>query len=191
MVKLSELMKFMGGSPQFRITETDDVQSPSYLIYNQEDLMDDLAGMDSGTIENKIIRTKDKVRLLCEGDLIFSLISGKAAIVQKEHEGYLYTQNYIKLIPKSNIASEFFVYLLNEDRYIRKQFQIGLQGSMVLKYTLKQLKEIEIMHLPSLFKQKQIGEIYLKQLKVQALKQRVIDLETKILVDQLGEVIKL
>lgn len=44
----------------------------------------------------KVIRTNDKVRILFDGDLVFSLISGKAGIVRKKHEGYLYTQNYIK-----------------------------------------------------------------------------------------------
>lgn len=90
----------------------------------------------------------------------------------KRHEGYLYTQNYIKLFTDCSVEPAFLVYLLNENREVRKQFQMGLQGSSILKYTIKQLRELELPHLPSLEKQKIIGEIYLKQLKVEALKKR-------------------
>ena len=53
-----------------------------------------------------------------------------------------------------------------------------------MKYTVKQLKGLDISSLPSLEKQKVIGDIYLKQLK---LKNRVAEAEKKILLYKLEE----
>ena len=77
------------------------------------------------------------------------------------------------------------IYLLNENRAIRKQFQLGLQGTTVLKYTLAQLKEIELPSLPSLHEQQIIGEVYFKQLRVQALRKRVADYKMTVLLNKL------
>ena len=120
----------------------------------------------------------------------FSLITGIATIVSKEHEGYLYTQNYVKLLPSHNIDSKFLVYLINESKTIKKQFMVGLQGSQVLKYTLKQLKELDMPKIPSVNKQKIIGQVYFNQLRLQALRNRVAELETTIRLAKLEEVMQ-
>ena len=185
MKKLDELVEFISGSPQFRIAEVVDENASVFIYYSQTDLADDLVGIISEEINNKQVRTKDKVSTLCEGDIIFSLINGIATIVRQEHEGYLYTQNYVKLIPKGDIDSKFLVYMINENKIIRKQLMFGLQGSKVLKYTVKQLKELEIPKMPSIDKQRKIGQIYFNQLRVEALKHRVAKLESKIILDKL------
>jgi hypothetical protein len=187
MKKLIELVELVSGTPQFRISELFDEKTPLFTYYSQTDLTDDLVGIISKDIENKQVRTKDKVNTLYDGDVVFSLITGIATIVRKEHEGYLYTQNYVKLLPSHNIDSKFLVYLINENKTIKKQFMVGLQGSQVLKYTLKQLKELEIYKIPSIDKQKIIGQVYFNQLRLEALKNRVAKLETKIILDRLEE----
>lgn len=58
-----------------------------------------------------------------EGDIIFSLISGKATIVGARHQGYLFTQNYVKIITDEKIDSKYLVYILNEDKFIAKPFE--------------------------------------------------------------------
>lgn len=188
MKKLSELVGLVSGSPQFRITEVFDEKTPLFTYYSQTDLTDDLVGIISEDVENKQVRTNDKVNTLCDGDVVFSLITGIATIVSKEHEGYLYTQNYVKLLPSHKIDSKFLVYLINENKAIKKQFMVGLQGSQVLKYTLKQLKELEIPKIPSIDKQKNIGQVYFNQLRLQALRNRVAELETTIRLAKLEEV---
>ena len=180
MKKLSELVGLVSGSPQFRITEVFDEKAPLFTYYSQTDLTDDLVGIISEDVENKQVRTNDKVNTLFDGDVVFSLITGIATIVSKEHEGYLYTQNYVKLLPSCKIDSKFLVYLINENKAIKKQFVLGLQGSQVLKYTLKQFKELEIPKIPSIDKQKIIGQVYFNQLRLQALRNRVAELETTI-----------
>ncbi|KOF57479.1 MULTISPECIES: restriction endonuclease subunit S [Clostridium] len=187
MKKLSELVALVSGSPQFRITEVFDEKTPLFTYYSQTNLTDDLVGIISNDVGNKQVRTNDKVNTLCDGDVVFSLITGIATIVRKEHEGYLYTQNYVKLLPSHKIDSKFLVYLLNENKTIKKQFVLGLQGSQVLKYTLKQLKELEIPKIPSIDKQKIIGQVYFNQLRLQALRNRAAELETKIRLSKLEE----
>jgi restriction endonuclease S subunit len=187
MKKLSKLVELVSGSPQFRITEVFDEKAPLFTYYSQTDLTDDLVGIISNGADNKQVRTNDKVNTLCHGDVVFSLITGTAAMVRKEHEGYLYTQNYVKLLPGNNIDPKFLVYLINENKTIKKQFVLGLQGSQVLKYTLKQLKELKIPKIPSIDKQKIIGQVYFNQLRLQTLKNRAAELETKIILSKLEE----
>lgn len=187
MEKLSELVELVSGSPQFRITEVFDEKTPLFTYYSQTNLTDDLVGIISRTVDNKQVRTNDKLNTLCDGDVVFSLITGIATIVRKEHEGYIYTQNYVKLLPSHKIDSKFLVYLINENKTIKKQFVLGLQGSQVLKYTLKQLKELEIPKIPSIDKQKIIGQVYFNQLRLQTLRNRVAELETKIRLSKLEE----
>lgn len=170
MNKLKDMVEFVSGSPQFRIIETSDISAPQYTYYGQSDLEADLVDMDSNGSDGKQVRTFDKVNTLCHGDVVFSLISGKSAIVGVKHRGYLYTQNYVKLVASNKVDSKYLAYLLNEDPFIKKQFQMGLQGSQVLKYTLKQVKELELPDLPPIDKQRMIGDIYFYQLRLEALK---------------------
>ena len=185
MMKLEQVVALVSGSPQFRIKEVFDHQAPLYTYYGQPDLEADLVGFPSNSSGSKQVRTFDKVNTLCSGDLVFSLISGKSTIVGANHQGYLYTQNYIKLITGGKIDAKYLVYLLNEDQFIQKQFQLGLQGSQVLKYTLKQLKELELPDLPSIEKQLMIGELYFNQLRLEALRNRTANFETVIILEKL------
>lgn len=178
-------MDMVSGSPQFRITSVMDADAPLYHFYGQTEIENDLVDMEITIEDAKTIRTNDNVNIVADGDIIFSLISGKATLVRGSHEGYLYTQNYVKLIPGKHIDKKYVIYLLNESDNIKKQWSSGLQGTMVLKYTIKQLKELELSKLPSFNKQEIIGNIYFYQLKLQALKERVVKNEKLILFEQL------
>jgi restriction endonuclease S subunit len=189
MIKLEKVAEFVSGSPQFRIKELFDDNAPLYTYYGQQDIEDDLVGMDSDGSDRKRVRTFDKVSTLCQGDVVFNLISGKSTIVGVNHQGYLYTQNYVKLVANEKLDSKYLVFLLNEDEFIKKQLQVGLQGSQVLKYTLKQVKELELPDLPAIDKQRMIGELYFNQLRLEALRNRAATLETTIILEKLREVI--
>lgn len=189
MNKLKDMVDFVSGSPQFRIIETSDISAPQYTYYGQSDLEADLVDMDSNGSDGKQVRTFDKVNTLCQGDVVFSLISGKSAIVGVKHRGYLYTQNYVKLVAGDKVDSKYLAFLLNEDPFIKKQFQKELQGSQVLKYTLKQVKELELPDLPPIDRQRIIGDIYFYQLRLEALKKRAANLEIQILLEKLREAI--
>ncbi|WP_127580295.1 restriction endonuclease subunit M [Paenibacillus koleovorans] len=185
MRKLEDMVEFVSGSPQFRIKEVTDGTAPLYTYYGQPDLEADLVGIASSGTDGKQVRTFDKVNTLCQGDVVFSLVSGKSTIVGVKQQGYLYTQNYVKLVAGNKVGSKYLVFLLNEDPFIKKQFQMGLQGSQVLKYTLKQVKELELPDLPTMDKQRMIGELYFNQLRLEALKNRTANLETAIVLEKL------
>lgn len=181
------MVEFVSGSPQFRIKETSEEKAPLYTYFGQPDLEADLIGIDSNGSDGKQVRTLDKVNTLCQGDVVFSLISGRSTIVGVKHQGYLYTQNYVKLVAGNKVDSKYLVFLLNEDQSIKKQFQMGLQGSQVLKYTLKQVKELELPDPPTIDKQRMIGELYFNQLRLEALRNRVANSETTIVLERLRE----
>jgi hypothetical protein len=190
MIKISDLVEFVSGSPQFRIVETKQEHAPIYFMYSQADLNDDLTMTISTEGNNKQIQTLNEVNILYTGDIVLSLISGKAAIVRESHNGYLYTQNYLKMIPTKKLHPEFLVYLINENDTIKRQFAVGLQGSEVMKYTAKQVKELELPKLPQMKRQIIIGDIYFKQLRLNVLRKKTADLETIIMLYKLQEEVK-
>lgn len=187
MVKVTEFITFESGSPQFRIKETVDKAASLYFFYGQNELENDLSQIEMNQSETKSIRTFDPVLTVAEGDIVFSLISGKAAIVGKNHAGFLITQNYLRLVVDTPVIPSYIVYLLNEDLSIKHQFQLSLQGSSTLKYTVKQVKELRLPALPTIERQSLIGKLYLKQLHLEALQKHLIELKTKRLLFQLKE----
>lgn len=184
-MKIEDIITIMTGTPQFRIKESLSDTAPTYYFYGQQELENDIVNLELSKESPKSISTLDELNLVHEGDILFSLISGRTTIVNKKHQGYLYTQNYVKLIPKNVVGSKYLVYLLNESDLIRKQWLKGLQGSAVLKHTVKQLRELELPQIHSYEKQKIIGDIYFKQLRLQALKMRVADAEKLLTIEKL------
>ena len=84
-MRLEDLVEFQVGSPQFRIKESATDAATTYKFYSQNDLEEDLTGVELVTEEAKQIATTDEVTTVAPGDLVFSLISGRAPIVRKEH----------------------------------------------------------------------------------------------------------
>lgn len=117
MMKLNALADFVGGTPQFRFKESSNLLSPVYSIYSQIDLHHDLDGIRLSNTDHKIIHTFDKENILCTGDI--------------------YIHKTMLINSKEGIDSEFLAYCLNENERIQQQFQIGLQGFIVMKYPLK------------------------------------------------------
>lgn len=185
MKALQDLANLLPGTPQFRIQESTDGNAHLYYFYGQQELENDLAGVELNRENAKTIRTSDTVNTVNEGDILFSLISGKTAVVKSAHSGYLYTQNYVRLEPHKEIDGKYLVFLLNENDHVRKQLTQGLQGSAVLKHTIRQLREIELPELHSLEKQILIGRLYFEQLTLHALKTRAADTEKIITVEKL------
>lgn len=66
----------------------------------------------------------------------------------------------------------------------------GLQGSAVLKHTVKQLRELELPNMHTYDKQKIIGDIYFNQQQLSALRMRVANTEQILLIEKLKGVTK-
>lgn len=187
-MRIENIITLVPGTPQFRIKESSTNTSPAYHFYGQQELENDLTGIKLNIENTKSISTFDKLSLVEEGDIIFSLISGRTTIVRQEHRGYLYTQNYVKLVPNDTLDSKYLVYLLNESDFIKKQWSKGLQGSIVLKHTVKQLRELNLPRLHSYEKQNIIGDIYFKQLRLDALKIRAVETGRLLVIEKLKEI---
>lgn len=159
------------GSPQFRLSESLSEEAASYYFYTGEMLDQDLCGIGVVADEKtaKKIRTNKEVVTVRENDLVYSLVTKKAALVSKEHEGYLLTQNYVILNPYDSIDPFYFVFLLNEDLSIKKQIIQMISGSMTLKVTIKTLENIVLPKLPDLKRQRAIGTLYFAIKKRKAL----------------------
>lgn len=188
MKKLKEIIEIVSGSPQFRIKEAFDDFAPIYVYYGQSEIEDDLVDMNLNKNEDKKVRTLDDVITVNEGDVVFSLVSGKATLVRKAHQGYLLTQNYVTFNLNHELDDKYFIYLLNEDDSIKKQLKMSLQGSNVLKYTLKQVRELELPKTIAHANQKLIGEVYFNQIRLQALKQQAALLETTYILEKIKKV---
>lgn len=181
------MVRFEAGSPQFRIRMSSDQAAPDLHFYSQNELEADLKQVQVTLEMPKTIRTFDEVVIVNEGDLIFSLISGVATLASSRYEGYLLTQNYVKLVSVKELSSTYLLYLLNEDKGIKQQFFRELQGSTTIKYTLKQLKSLYLPDLPSLEKQELIGDLYRNQLHLEALERRLATYKTQRRLLQLKE----
>lgn len=176
MPRLSELAIIKSGSPQARIREALLGDAPVYPYYGQPEMESDLNGIEEPTLP-KEVRTYDEVTTLEAGDLVFSLASGKCTIVQPSHSGYVITQNYVKIVPSPQVVPSFLAYILNEDERIRHQLAIGQQGSATMRFSIKQLSELELSELPFIEVQELMGKTYFDQLRLAALKTRLASSE--------------
>jgi restriction endonuclease S subunit len=186
-MKLTDIAELNAGTPQSRIKETLETAAPTYFIFGQAEMRDDLTTIETSASNSRQVRTFDNVATVQTGDLVFGLISGKAAIVSQSHNGYLYTQNYIKLSPVSGIDPKYLAYILNEDTTIKHQLQNGQQGSITPKFTIKQLSNLTFSP-PPLTVQKVIGKLYFNQLALEALKKRVAIMETILVINKIRHI---
>ena len=166
------------GISQYRIEESNRSDAKVYTLYGKNELYEDLYGVPGAMSDRKQIKVDGMGpgAIAKEGDLLFSTISGEATIVSSEHDGYVFTQNYARMEPMSRLVDrKYMAYLINENQSIKRQFKQNLQGSQVIRYSLKLLKEIVLPELPPIEIQRMIGDIYFKQLLLRSLRQRVAE----------------
>ncbi|EMB83653.1 restriction endonuclease subunit S domain-containing protein [Streptococcus mutans] len=180
---------FQAGNPQTRIKKSIEKSAPIYCFYSQEYLEADLHSNTDQKMNDKLIRTFDDVQLLSEGDLIYSMISGQGALVSKEHTGYLFTQNFVKIRPHKGVSKKYLLYLLNDSTKVKKQIELNLQGSMVRKVTISVLKDIVLPSLPNFEKQELIGSLYLNQLRLKTLKMKKLNQEHLVMMEKLKRIV--
>lgn len=186
-MQLAEIAEIKSGVPESRLKKSSIGKGSYHYLYSQADLNDDLMGLNVSNKEGDLIKVNEKAILLDTNDLVFSLISGKAAIIHSFHMGYVITQNFVKITPFKAVDAKFIAYLINENSDIRHQLIVGKQSSSILKFSVSQLASLYLPALPSLEKQQIVGDIYFKQLKLSALKKRHADLETTLVLGELKE----
>ncbi len=187
MVMLSDIAKLESGPSQFRIRESSCVAATVYYLYGQAELEADLVGPEFGKKGARQIQTEEEISTLQSDDLVFSLISGKAAIVGSNHNGYVFTQNFARIVPDAMVSSPYLAYLLNENDDVKHQLAVSQQGSTAMRFTVRQLTSLCLPELPSIEVQEAVGGAYFSQLRLAALKKRQADLETTLMLGKLKE----
>ncbi|RPJ97635.1 hypothetical protein BSBH6_01432 [Bacillus subtilis] len=159
---------------------------PTLVAYTYEDLINDLDGsfLDS-QVRPDAEQNHQESYLSSAGDVVFSFVSSKAGLVSNLHHGKVINQNFAKLmIEHHELDSRYLCYALNESQAMKKQMAISMQGSTVPKLTPAILKELEIK-LPSIEKQRMIGNAYFCLRKRQALAKKQAELEEQLYLEAL------
>jgi len=169
-VKINEFAIIKVGQNISRLSDEELKEQPFYTF---DDLNFDLCQMDDikqkGHPENN--------HLTYTGDIVISFVGTKATIVTEENKGKLLNQNFAKIMIDNTLVDPYyFCYILNESKQIQKQKNIFMQGTNLPKMTPAILKELDV-HLPTLQKQKFIGNAYFNLCKRQYLLERQSDLE--------------
>jgi restriction endonuclease S subunit len=178
-MKLEEIVTVKIGRNLSRGSEKGDL---TLVAYSYEDLMNDLNGLylDSQTSAYHRNSGHKNVYLSRAGEVVFSFVSSKAGIVSNANQGKIINQNFAKLIVEHNhLDHRYLCYVLNESDEMKRQKAISMQGSIVRKFTPSILKELEIK-LPSIEKQRTIGQAYFLLRKRQALAKKQIELEEQL-----------
>jgi hypothetical protein len=155
------------------------IHNQSLETYTYENLMHDLESffLDSKTCMLHEHAGVEDSYLSQAGDVVFSFVSSKAAIVSDVNKGKMINQNFAKLIIENEqLDHSYLCYMLNESQAMKQQMVISMQGSTVRKLTPAILKSLD-MKLPNMKKQQTIGKAYLQVKKRQALARQQADLE--------------
>ncbi|QWG86426.1 restriction endonuclease subunit S [Bacillus mycoides] len=178
-MKLEDIVTVRIGRNLSRGNEKNDL---TLVAYSYEDLMNDLDGSFLDSQASSYSRNsyhKDSY-LSSAGDVVFSFVSSKAAIVSDLNQGKIINQNFAKLIIEhDHLDSSYLCYVLNESYSMKKQMAISMQGSTVPKLTPAILKALEIK-LPSIENQRTIGKAYFFLKKRQALAKKQAELEEQL-----------
>lgn len=167
-IKLKKLVKFIPGINPSRI----DKKLKSETVFYDKDSFD----LDASFASNKSSNYKINENSLREGDLIMYGLSNEIAVVGKSNEGMVPSLNFLKVeIISDKLDRDYFLYMFNDDRYIRRQRERELQGLHILKLPLSSLYDIDIPIVDLEF-QKQIGRIYKETIKLKSLTIRYNDL---------------
>lgn len=161
-VKLGEYIECVTGvNPTRANKQIDDV----IVYYEQSDFNNDFNHLDGYEIEENL--SDFGKQTLKEGDIVISNIQQKAVMIGKSNAGKVIPLNFTKVeFNKQTLDKNYFLYLFNSNKFIQRQKEREQQGNVLQKLSTKALGELKIPVIP-LEKQKKIGEVYSKTLKLQ------------------------
>mgnify|MGYP001193046518 CR=1 FL=1 len=100
------------------------------------------------------------------GDVVISNTLNLATIIKENNANKLLTHNFTKVEFKGNeLNKEYFIYLFNENKYIKRQKERKRQGSSILKIPTRILEDVSAPVIP-LDEQVKVGGIYTEVLKL-------------------------
>ena len=186
-MKLEDIVTVKVGRNISRVNEGQDLVLETYTY---ENLIDDLDGLalNSDARNNSVHSSEQDNHLSKSGEVVFSFVSSKAAIVSDKNKGKIINQNFARLvIEHTQLDHRYLCYVLNESHVMKKQMAISMQGSTVRKLTPATLKALT-MKLPSVEKQERVGKAYLELKKRQALARKQAELEELLYLEVLKKI---
>lgn len=98
---------------------------------------------------------------LRQGDLIINLQDLKMAIVSKKNDGKIFSQRFLRVLPKvnANIDIYYLLFLFNESTTIQKQIHSMLEGTIWKLLKVNNVLNIDVQ-LPKMEMQKKIGSYF-------------------------------
>src|SRR5699024_5217475 len=186
-MKLEDLVTVKVVKNISRVNQEQGLVVDTYTYYN---LIDDLVCLSlnpNGSNDSDDF-SEQYNHLSKSGEVVFSIVSSKAAIVSDRNKGKIINQNFARLIIEhKQLDHSYLCYALNESHTMKKQMAISMQGSTVRKLTPAILKSLD-MKLPSMEKQERIGKAYLKLKKHQALARKQAELEEMLYLEVLKQI---
>ena len=164
--KLSEIAEITQGNiltrikPSSQFDETVEfdsisMQELSYIV-GQSDILEN-------TSKVKVLKGKESSCILTkQKDIVVGLSSRKAFVIDETRSNNLLLSNFalIRILDTNILDPHYFCWLLNEDLQFQKYIDQKMQGSAnVIILSINNVKDMEL-ELPSIEKQKIIGEIY-------------------------------
>ncbi|HCD7254654.1 TPA: restriction endonuclease subunit S [Citrobacter farmeri] len=190
-VPYSIVASFTPGAHVSRIRQND--QAKACRFYATEQFMSDCwqLGNTINSDKEQVVRPTQAVLSVQTGDVVISLIHGKAAIVSPQHAGRLLSNNYVRVeVDSQKVIPEWFVWHFNESKESRRQQAMATQGSTcVLRLSLTEVRQFTAT-LPPLNKQKAIGGLYLATIEKRHYQQRLAALNEQQIMGQLSDMIQ-
>lgn len=118
----------------------------------------------------------DEKKITHEGDIVVKLSSPyNAVIINKENEGMLVSSFCSIIRNVESIDKKYLVAFLNSE-ICQKQLETSVHGSVMSVLSIRILENLSIP-VPSLEKQREIGEFFEKTIKNRILFKKIIELE--------------
>lgn len=149
-MRLEQVVTFFSGPNSLELKK----KYSKYKVYTNEDLENDL---HLGFVTKNTPISESPI--LDMGDIVTNTMTNRTAIVSPDSRDKVIPQNINKLSFKKGGDPWYLCYLLNESQTVKLQLHKTMEGSVLRRVTLKNLKQLEIK-LPTLEEQQEIGKLY-------------------------------
>lgn len=149
-MRLEEAIDFFSGPNSVELKK----KYGNYETYTNENLEFDLF-QGFHTTNTSIIKSP----ILDAGDIVTNTMTNRTAIVSPQSAGKVMPQYITKLNFKRNGDAWYLCYLLNESKAVKHQLYKTMEGTVLRRVTVVNLKQLEIKF-PQLEKQQKLGELY-------------------------------
>ena len=165
--KLREIVRLSPGVNPTRIKKQYGLKKLDYYDQTSFD-NDNLCKNETDFDSSEISLPKYNDFVLCEGDVVISNASYKAAIVSRGNGGKVLSNNFIKVeFISDKLDKDYFLFIFNQHDNLQKQKVRDIQmNGIIQRITVQSIYEMRIPIL-DIEEQKKIGKVYVETLKLQ------------------------